>query len=366
MKIIHVIYDAEKYGISTFLIDLVECQKKLFKDLEIGIAFHATGPCIDKFQKAGVKIYNLKHKTAKDFRALFKFYRIFKEYDIINLHTSSPWAFFAGKAAKKKIIFTFHGVLDYKNNWTDYLRRIYFKSILNKYSEMITFASTSSLKRYNRYINSEASSDNTAIFPYGIKTDRIKSKRDTREIRKELNLNGEFLVGTAARMDPMKRLDRLIDAFVTLPRNDYKLIIMGTGDLTYQNYLNRLVTDNKLQDQVHFLGYRKDVFDVINALDLFVLPSSNEPFGLALLEAMALRVPCAVFEDGGGTVDILGDSGFIVNSPEQLSHVIKTLKGNTHLIDSISGKVKLRARLFDIKNTADNFYQIYKSIFNKK
>ena len=122
---------------------------------------------------------------------------------------------------------------------------------------MITFASTSSLKRYNRYINSEASSDNTSIFPYGIKTDRIKSKRDTREIRKELSLNGEFLVGTAARMDPMKRLDRLIDAFVTLPRNDYKLIIMGTGDLTYQNYLNRLVTDNKLQDHKGFFHLHK-------------------------------------------------------------------------------------------------------------
>ena len=117
-----------------------------------------------------------------------------------------------------------------------------------------------------------------------------------------------------------------------------------------------------MQECVRFIGYREDIFDIVNAFDLFVLPSNNEPFGLALLEAMTLGIPSVVFKDGGGAVDIIGESGIVVENPKDLSDVILNLKDNTLLRESIAKKVKERAQLFDIKYTADHLYCIYTSL----
>ena len=125
MKVIHVTYEAERYGIGTFLINLIECQKRIFDDLQVGIAFHADGPCIDKYENLGIPVYSLGHNTARDIRAIPQFYKVFKKYDIVNLHSSSPWAFLAGRLAGKKIIYTFHGALGLKKKWTDILVKIF-------------------------------------------------------------------------------------------------------------------------------------------------------------------------------------------------------------------------------------------------
>ena len=164
-------------------------------------------------------------------------------------------------------------------------------------------------------------------------------------------------------MDPVKRIERLIDAFAMLPKEgNFKLLIMGSGDEVYQKQLTSQVKDYQIEDYVCFMGYRSDVLDIVNTLDLFVLPSNYETFGLALLEAMSLGTPSVVFEDGGGLVDIIGDSGFVVENPKELSDVILNLKDDALLRESVARKAKERAQLFDIKHTAENLYRIYTSL----
>lgn len=366
MKVIHANYEAERYGIGTYLLNLLEFQKENFKDLQVAVAFNEEGPHTDKFRNLGIPVYSLRHRTARDSRLLFKFYKVFQPYDIVNLHVSSPLAFFAAKLAGKKIVFTFHGSLGLKGNSSDVLLKIFHSYLVPKYCDFLTFASQSAFNVYTRgRIKVRLSPEKFRIFPYGIQVKKVVPQRSRDEVRACFGWNSRFLIGTASRMDPYKRLEYLVQAFSGLDQRDnYSLVIMGTGDKNYENSLRKLVQHLHLSDRVHFLGYRSDARDIINSLDLFVLPSGHESFGLALLEAMALGVPSAVFEDGGGLVDIIGDSGLVVSSKGELRDSMKRLKEDDSLRNRIRESVRERSKLFDISFTAENLFQIYRNLLS--
>lgn len=369
MRIIHGTWQAKQYGIETFLLNLLSYQNNSFKDLKADVVFHATNEEGEQqYRRKGVEFYSLGASNGKDIKLFFKFYKIFKNYDLVNLHTYSPWAFFAAKFAGKKVVFTFHGALGLKGEWLDFFVKMFYYVVLSKYCDCFTFASRSSFERFvNGFKNIRLRHAKYQIFPYGIKLTKIKSQKTKEEVRGYFNWDNKFIIGTAARMDPVKRLEYLINAFRSLEnKKDFLLIIMGTGDKNYENYLRDLVHRYQLADYVQFLGYRADVYDILNALDLFILPTKEEPFGLALIEAMALGVPSIVFNDGGGTVDILGNSGVIVSSLEELCGAVEKLKKGDYLRKKLSTSVKERAKLFDISFTAKNLYNIYTKLLRRK
>jgi glycosyltransferase involved in cell wall biosynthesis len=101
----------------------------------------------------------------------------------------------------------------------------------------------------------------------------------------DLGGNGP-LVGTLARLVPQKGLDVLLEAFARVPP-PARLVIAGDGKL--RAALSHRAAAPDLAGRVRLLGARADGAAVLAALDLFVLPSRWEGFGLVLLEAMAAR-----------------------------------------------------------------------------
>ncbi len=366
MKIIHVAYGPHAYGIGTFLLSLLEAQKELYKKENLAIAFHGKREKAEKFEGIGTPVYFLGRTSARDWRLLFEFKKIFKKYHIINLHTHSPWALLAALWTKKKVIFIFHGALGLKNNWQDYLIKLYYRLFLQRYCQKITFASVSSLERYVSQIGQKLNHQKIKIFPYGVRLENIRALKPKEKVKEELGLSGYFVFGTAARMDPEKRLERLIEAFSFLRKEQrVRLVVAGDGNKDYERFLKRLTMELNVEHMVHFLGFREDIFEIIHSLDFFVLPSHHEPFGLALLEAMRLGVPCAVFRDGGGAVDILGDSGFVVESCQDLAKAILDIKENGTLREKMSMASRERALKFDIEFTARELHSIYSEVMNE-
>ena len=96
------------------------------------------------------------------------------------------------------------------------------------------------------------------------------------------------LVGTLARLVPQKGLDVLLEAFARVPP-PARLVIAGIGPL--QESLAARIARPDLAGRVRLLGKRADTAAILSALDLFVLPSRWEGFGLVLLEAMAAGRP---------------------------------------------------------------------------
>lgn len=112
-------------------------------------------------------------------------------------------------------------------------------------------------------------------------------------LRKQLKLpEQEILIGHVGRFDKVKNHIFLVDVFQQFLNKQptAHLIFVGEGKL--QEQIQADVYQKGLQKQVHFLGPRRDIPQILGTLDFFVLPSIYEGLGLVLIEAQAAGVPC--------------------------------------------------------------------------
>jgi len=148
-----------------------------------------------------------------------------------------------------------------------------------------------------------------AIDLHAFDPDRI----DRAAARARLGLAGtrSVLLGVVAQLSPWKGQDTAIEALRLLDEQqlDAHLLLIGEAKFVarstrfdneaYVARLHRLVADAGLEQRVSWLGEVRDVRELVRALDVLLLPSHEEPFGRALLEAMALEVPVLATNVGG-------------------------------------------------------------------
>lgn len=110
------------------------------------------------------------------------------------------------------------------------------------------------------------------------------------EKRKEMGIKeSDILVLSVGELQTRKNHEVILRAIAQLQNPNIKYFLCGKGVL--QDHLEELAQTLGLQEQVRFLGYRKDVPEIMNAADIFAHPSKREGLGLACLEAMASGLP---------------------------------------------------------------------------
>jgi len=138
--------------------------------------------------------------------------------------------------------------------------------------------------------------------------------RERRAFRSELGFDdSHILVGVISRIDEVKGIKYLLAAFneIVLQNEHIRLVVVGSGVLEAE--LIKYVCENGLDEKVIFMGYRSDVENFLEALDVYALPSLAEYHSIALLEAM--RGGCAIVAtDVGGNTESVRDKieGLIV------------------------------------------------------
>jgi len=139
----------------------------------------------------------------------------------------------------------------------------------------------------------------------------IYKRRDVTVLRERLAPRGEKLLVHVSNFRPVKRVNAVVDVFARVHRRiPARLLMVGDGpDL---NDASRLADELGVSDSVDFLGEQDAVVQLLSAADVFLLPSSQESFGLAALEAMACEVPI-VASRVGGLPEVIqeGVSGFL-------------------------------------------------------
>ena len=137
-----------------------------------------------------------------------------------------------------------------------------------------------------------------------------------------------YLVGCAGRLAIEKGFDRVIEALAQpeLRQRNVHLVIAGDGPMRAP--LEELAQRLGVANRVRLLGYRKDLAQVLKALDLFVLASVHEGMPNALMEAMAQGVPCVV-TPVGGVAELVrnGESGVVIDrsAAEPIARAIAAL-----------------------------------------
>lgn len=133
------------------------------------------------------------------------------------------------------------------------------------------------------------------VIHHGVDTKRFSpaSQNTRRALRRDLQIPDEaVVVVSTARLDQNKRLDRLIQAFDDLSASQNNLWLLLTGDGPLRAELKSLAQSVTNRENIRFLGHVEDVCAVLQASDIYVLPSDEEGFGIALVEAMACQLVC--------------------------------------------------------------------------
>ena len=136
------------------------------------------------------------------------------------------------------------------------------------------------------------------------------------------------VVGTACRLEPVKGISCLIEA-MAMVKNEFpglRLEIAGDGSL--RDLLTRQAVDLGVSKQVSFLGWRHHLPPILAGWDIFVLPSLDEGFGVAALEAMAAGLP-VIASAAGGLPELVrdGESGLLFppGKPTELASRLREL-----------------------------------------
>ncbi|MBI4566896.1 MAG: N-acetyl-alpha-D-glucosaminyl L-malate synthase BshA [Planctomycetes bacterium] len=137
------------------------------------------------------------------------------------------------------------------------------------------------------------------VIPNFVDTTRF-APGDAAGPRATLAPGGELLIGHLSNFREVKRLPDLVEVF-RIVRESVPARLVLVGDGPEMARVERLVDRHGLRDHVVFAGFQDAVEELLRALDLFILPSEHESFGLAALEAMACAVP--VIATGGSGLD---------------------------------------------------------------
>lgn len=157
----------------------------------------------------------------------------------------------------------------------------------------------------------------------GVQVDRFDAQATAaagRELRKQLAIPGDcFVFGSVGNFGPEKNQVVLIDALAELLTSLGTVHLLLAGDGPTRTLLEKRAAELGVRSHVSFLGSLIDVRPALGAMDVFVLPSTNETFSNAVLEAMAAE-KAVILSDVGGSTEMVshGVEGYLV-PPDSLT-----------------------------------------------
>lgn len=192
---------------------------------------------------------------------------------------------------------------------------------------------------------------------------------DRRAARAALGIVGDtFVVGTVGRLDPVKHLGDLIDAFARLRLKVADSFLLVIGDGEQRRHLETRAQQLGVAQAVHFLGDRSDVRRLLPAFDVFVNSSISEGVSLTILEAMATGLP-VVATAVGGTPEVVTDriTGILVpaRDPAALTSALVGLKASPERRQALGGAARRTVETrFTIDGMVERYAQIYSRLAN--
>ena len=288
--------------------------------------------------------------------------------DVLHVHYAIPHAYAAYMAKKIlkengyniPIITTLHGTdITLVGNNPFYKPAVTFS--INK-SDIVTCVSKSLMEDTREFFGIKRE---IKVIPNFIDIDKYAKKHNLCQ-GNMLAQDDEKIIVHVSNFRPLKRILDVLKIFEKINQIiNSKLIMVGDGP--DKKKAKDFLRKNNLKNKVIFLGKTSEVDEILCSSDLFLLPSEKESFGLAALEAMALKVPVISTNTGGlKDLNINGNSGYtsdIGDIDSMAKNAIKILSD-----DSLEKKYRNQAfenaKKYDIKTVIPLYEKIYDQALN--
>ncbi len=330
LSVVHVVWGAGFGGIERFVSDLARAQAATAQlDVEVLVCgTTADNPSLARYAAPGVKVSAGGLRSGFDIRRgpLKAVTKTLAAADVIHMHGFTPSVALAVRRAKRPVLFTEHGLLGLDKKWPSlgavkqtakglFLRRE--AAVVACVSEWVTEATR---RKYR------IAQDRLHLVPDGVDFASIRAGRHRDEVLLDQGIDpSAWVMAVTARFVDFKRIDRLLEAAALLRSGgrEWALLMVGSGPL--DDALRKHSASLGIAENVRFLGYWDNVWDLVAAADLIPVPSDYEAFGLVVLEAMALGRPVVAFTDAGGPAEVIHrvGGGCLVDSVAALASIME-------------------------------------------
>ena len=360
-KILFIAPDVNSGGAENILFNIVKTHNS--KDVFI-ISLTKLGYYGEKLKKEGYKLYALNME-----KNIFIFLKVFKLlFLIIRLkpkivhtwlyHANLIGGILAWFLGIKKIYWSIHHDFEYSDLSTMIEMKIL---VLMSYfvPNKIIYCSEASK---NNHIKNGYKKNCSILIGNGVSTSVYQPNTNYRkEFRDKFKISNDcFLIGNISRYHPIKDHDNLFNALRILSNYNinFKCVLVGKGLSRDNLELVNKINKNKIFDKVLLYGKTFEVNKIFNALDINILSSKNEGFGMVLIEAMSCGIPC-ISTNVGDAENIIGNSGWIVESSKPIA-LAKCI------IDIINKKGILKNKSIIARKRVKDIYSLEKMILNYK
>ncbi|MBD2298777.1 glycosyltransferase family 4 protein [Nostoc sp. FACHB-190] len=180
--------------------------------------------------------------------------------------------------------------------------------------------------------------------------------------RQKLNLPENVNLGLFAGdiRTPRKNLDSVLQALVKVP--DLHLAVVGSTD---GSPFPQLAADLGISERVHFLGYRRDIAEIMRAVDLFVFPSRYEACTLVLLEALASGLPVITATATGGAELVTSECGIVLpdsDDVEALAAALSSLASDRTLMQQMGQAARAVAQQHSWSTMAQTYMDLFEEL----
>lgn len=297
-------------------------------------------------------------------RAYYQLKKIIEanHYDLIHTHTpvGSVITRLAARKARKngcKVIYTCHGFQFFEGGpWLDWILWYPIERLMAHFCDLIITINSEDYHLAKKHFKTKVA----MIDGVGVEVEKYQksfSEKKKAQLRKKLKLKqDDFVISYVAEFIRRKNHRMLIKAACPIIEEhpEVKLLLIGDGKLLprYQ----RRIQKAGLTKNIKFLGYRKDIPELLSISDLYVSTSKNEGLGLNVLEALLMDCPVVMTDNRGHSEIASARAKYLVGDND-----VDTLEDKIELAlrGAISYKLKFPER-YSLENSLSKMNKIYK------
>ncbi|HEX5216435.1 MAG TPA: glycosyltransferase [Vicinamibacterales bacterium] len=362
LRILHVVLSLDPGGTERLVMDLAE---RLHAEMPSAVCcLDERGAWADNLASKGISVSALHRQPG--FRPALgrRIVEVAKQHQatVLHAHHYSPFVYSAVarlRSPSLRVVFTEHGRLsDAAPSWK--------RKLANRALDVMPDAVYAVSENLKQHMVAEGFSRRTVRVIYnGIAIGPVPDATSRQRARERLGVgDGDLVIGTIARLDPVKDLGTLLRAVAAMPAQ-ISPVIAVVGDGAERQALTTLATELGMNSRVRWLGQRHDARDWLPGFDLYVNCSISEGVSLTILEAMAAALP-VIATRVGGTPEVVDSScGRLIpaRDPAALATALVELAADPQARAALAhaGRARVEER-FTIERMVREYADVYRAV----
>jgi glycosyltransferase involved in cell wall biosynthesis len=324
------------------------------------------GPYENEMRKMGYKVIVIPAKNGYSILMRMLLTRQIMDFqpDIIHDHGIPPFIRPILRITTKAHLLTYeHGEIEVNLNrnksWLNWLNGYeYFL-----FCENILVNSFANKIRIDK--NNRRNSNKTSVLPLGIDLESFNTKKTTNQKRHSDGLVLGYIGRLQCQDKGIDYLPQIANKLRVSGLVNFKMLVVGEGP--DRDVLNKLIRENDLMEHIELFGFREDVFECMNKMDIVIIPSRAEAFGLSAIEAVAAGAQVVAFDVGGLHENLIDCPNAHLIQPGNVEDMVRKIISigdkRGHLRD-LSGLNFVKEH-FDVKHMVRKLEDVYRTIYYK-